>query len=119
MKAFSGVVVEGKRLGRTIGFPTANLLTDTPPARGVYAVVAVADGRRYRAVMNVGRHPTVPEGPPTIEVHIIGFDGDLYGQTLKIEPVRLLRGERKFSSLAALEAQLERDRAMTEEIVTL
>ncbi|MBR3503892.1 MAG: riboflavin kinase [Clostridia bacterium] len=118
MEAFSGRVVGGKRLGRTLGFPTANIETEgrTPP-RGVYAAVAEADGRRYRAVMNIGRHPTAPEGPPTIEVHLLDFSGDLYGHILTVEPVCRLRGEIRFDSLEALEAQLQRDCARARALV--
>ena len=119
MEKFIGTVVKGKQLGRTLGFPTANLETDAAPARGVYVVVAETGGARYRAVMNVGSHPTAPEGPPTIEVHILGFAGDLYGQKLAIEPVALMRGEKKFASLDALKEQLKKDCAMAETLVSL
>ena len=112
MEAFSGRVVPGKRLGRTLGFPTANVETaDAVPARGVYAAAVEAAGKRYRAVMNIGRHPTAPEGPPTIEIHLLDFSGDLYGQELRVEPLCFLREERKFDSREALKAQLEADRA--------
>ena len=120
MEAFAGRVVAGKRLGRTLGFPTANIETaDAVPARGVYAAVVEADGRRYRAVMNIGRHPTAPEGPPTIEIHLLDFSGDLYGHELKVEPVCFLREERKFNSLEALRAQLEKDRARAKALAAL
>ena len=70
MESFSGTVVRGKQLGRTIGFPTANLDTAASPAGGVYAVAVTAKGERYRGIMNVGSHPTAPEGAPTVEVHL-------------------------------------------------
>ncbi len=119
-RAFAGRVVEGKQLGRRLGFPTANIETaDAVPERGVYAAVAVADGRRYRAVMNIGRHPTAPEGPPTIEAHFLDFTGDLYGHEVTVRPVRFLRAEVKFDSLEALKAQLQKDCARARALVTL
>ena len=120
MRAFAGRVVAGKRLGRRLGFPTANIETaEETPGRGVYAARAEADGGRYRAVMNIGRHPTAPDGPPTIEVHFLDFAGDLYGHDVTIEPVRFLRAERRFDSLEALRAQLERDCARARAPVAL
>jgi len=120
MEAFTGTVVRGKQLGRTIGYPTANIEADVPtPEGGVYAVVAVAEGRRYPAVMNVGAHPTLPEGAPTIEVHLIGFQGDLYGRRLRVEPVRRLRAERRFESIGALRAQLARDCEQARTLIAL
>ena len=86
---------------------------------GVYAATAEAAGRRYRAVMNVGRHPTAPEGPPTIEVHLLDFEGDLYGRIVTIRPVCLLRREKKFDSLEALKAQLQEDCARARTLVSL
>ena len=76
-----GEVVRGKQLGRTIGFPTANIAVADPAAcpPGVYYGVSEADGQRWRVIINIGRHPTVPEGPPTVEAHLIGYSGDLYG----------------------------------------
>ncbi len=120
LKPFTGRVVQGKRLGRTLGFPTANLETDDARwPRGVYAVIAETESGRYKAVMNVGAHPTLPEGPPTIEAHLIDFSGDLYGQTLRIVPVRFLRGERRFGSPEALKRQLALDRDRAREIISL
>ena len=120
MEALTGRVVAGKRLGRRLGFPTANLRVEgVVPPRGVYAVVAVAAGRRYQAVMNIGEHPTAPGGGPTVEVHLLDFAGDLYGQEIAVEPVRWLREERRFDSLDALKAQLKEDCALARAIVTL
>ena len=95
MESFSGRVVPGKRLGHALGFPTANLETDAAPARGVYAVIATTAGGRYRAMMNVGSHPTAPEGPPTIEVYLLDFEGDLYGCEMRVDIVRFLREEKE------------------------
>ena len=109
-----GNVVHGRQLGRTIGFPTANLAPDAfmlVPANGVYAADAgVPDGRRFRAVVNIGNRPTVGNGlGRTIEAHIIGYSGDLYGQPLRLEFLRRLRNERQFASLDALRGQITAD----------
>lgn len=114
--ALSGTVVHGKELGRTIGFPTANILPSDPrrlvPANGVYAVRARLDnGDTYPAMVNIGHRPTVdsPDAPESIEAHIIEFDGCIYGQTVELEFLRFLRKERRFESLDALRAQLSAD----------
>lgn len=111
----SGSVVHGKELGRTIGFPTANIEPTDPrrliPANGVYAVRIHLDETSYPAMVNIGHRPTVDSenAPETIEAHIIGFTGDLYGKTVEIEFLRFLREERRFSSLEALRRQLTLD----------
>lgn len=104
-----GEVVKGRQLGRTIGVPTANLQVNPRmmiPAPGVYA----AEAAGYPAVVNIGHNPTVGEGNPlTIEAHLIGFSGNLYGKTLRLEFLRKLREEKKFTSLDALKEQIRRD----------
>ena len=119
-RSFSGRVVRGKQLGRTLGFPTANLdAQSTDLARGVYAVrVRLESGAEKMGMMNVGRHPTLPEGPATVEINLLDFEGDLYGQTLYVEPEAFLRGEVRFESLDALRAQLHRDRESVRAILT-
>lgn len=119
-RSFSGRVVRGKRLGRTLGFPTANLdAQSTDLARGVYAVrVRLENGEEKMGMMNVGRHPTLPEGPATVEINLLDFEGDLYGQTLYVEPAAFLRGEVRFGSPDALRAQLHRDRESVRAILT-
>ena len=119
-RSFSGRVVRGKQLGRTLGFPTANLdAQSTDLARGVYAVrVRLENGEEKMGMMNVGRHPTLPEGPATVEINLLDFEGDLYGQTLYVEPEAFLRGEVRFESLDALKAQLHRDRESVRAILT-
>ena len=110
-----GQVVQGKRLGRTIGFPTANIepfaLPERMPENGVYTAWLYLDGgkRRLACVLNQGRHPTVPEGPPTIEAHALDFSGDLYGQEAEAEYLEFLRPETAFASLEELKAQIGRD----------
>ncbi len=113
--AVSGTVATGKQLGRTIGFPTANLVPleadQLIPAEGVYACWASGDGFRNRAMVNIGRRPTVEAaGMRTIEANLLdGFSGDLYNQPLTLQFVARLRDEQKFGSLDALKAQLQRD----------
>jgi riboflavin kinase/FMN adenylyltransferase len=107
-----GTVIHGDARGRTIGFPTANLLLDTEllPALGVYATwVSVDGGPRIPGVMNFGQRPTVDGTRLSPEVHLLGFSGDLYGCGLSVELVGRLREERKFPSLEALVAQIRED----------
>ncbi|MDP3453486.1 MAG: riboflavin kinase, partial [Bacteroidales bacterium] len=118
-----GVVVEGQRIGRTIGFPTANIMLYEPlkllPADGVYAVWAESLGRCYKGITNIGTRPTISHmNERTIETHILGFDEDIYGLSFKIEFVKRLRNEQKFASLHELKLQLERDRLNAKEILT-
>ena len=112
--SLTGVVVAGNRMGRTIGFPTANLRPYEPlkliPARGVYVVEAEVLGKRYRGMTDIGTRPTVGGTFPTIETHILDFDEDIYGLPLTITFLRRLRDEIHFPSLDALRQQLERDR---------
>ena len=115
-----GVIAQGKQLGRTIGFPTANL----QPAgkvnlqlKGVYAAWFEADGERLPCMVNIGHHPTLPEGAPTIEAHIFDYSGDLYGKRAAVELVALLRPEQKFPSVEELRLQLERDKIRSLEIL--
>jgi riboflavin kinase/FMN adenylyltransferase len=119
--AIRGVVAHGDKRGRTIGFPTANvpLGRHLEPARGVYAVtVALADGLVCRGVANIGRRPTVNEGPESrLEVNLFDFDGDLYGQEIGVSLVAYLRGEQKFSGLDALRAQIAADAARAQELL--
>ena len=112
--SLQGVVVAGNRLGRTIGFPTANMKLYEPlklvPGRGVYVVEAEVLGQKYRGMTNIGLRPTVGGTSTTIETHILDFDEDIYGLPLRITFLRRLRDEIHFPSLDALKAQLEMDR---------
>jgi riboflavin kinase/FMN adenylyltransferase len=112
--SLTGVVVAGNRMGRTIGFPTANLRLYEPlkliPARGVYVVEAEVLGKKYRGMTDIGTRPTVGGTFPTIETHILDFDEDIYGLPLTITFLRRLRDEIHFPSLEALKDQLILDR---------
>ena len=109
-----GVVVAGNRMGRTIGFPTANMQLYEPlklvPGNGVYAVEVEVLGQLYRGMTNIGMRPTVGGTARTIETHILDFDQDIYGLPLRLRFLRRIRDERKFPSLEALRRQLEADR---------
>ena len=112
----SGKVMPGEHIGHQLGFPTANIEPDDPykliPATGVYAVWAqiINGGEAMPAMMNIGTRPTFDGRNRTLEVNILDFDGDLYGQTVLITFVTRLREERKFKSPEALVAQLKIDR---------
>lgn len=110
-EVLEGRVVYGKQLGRTIGFPTANMETDAAAWKnpGVYYGICVVDEKAYRVIINIGKHPTVPEGAPTVEAHLIGYSGNLYGRTIRVELREFLRSEVRFGSVDELKAQLERD----------
>ena len=110
-----GKVVRGNQLGQKIGFPTANLEISEPekliPPVGIYAVRTHVDGRKYPGMAYIGKRPTVSnEGEERVEVHIIGFSGDLYNSNLQMEFIRFLRDDRRFNSLEELKKQLEIDK---------
>lgn len=110
-----GKVVLGKQIGRTIGFPTANVELFEPlklvPREGVFAAMVHVGDRFYPSMLNIGYRPTLAEEKPirTIEAHLFDFDGDLYNQTIMVNFVARLRDEQKFNGLEALKAQLKLD----------
>jgi riboflavin kinase/FMN adenylyltransferase len=106
-----GEVIHGAKLGRTIGFPTANLRIDGTSGlrHGIYAVRLTVDGKTHNGVASWGRRPTVDNGPPLLEVYVFDFSGDLYGKTVEVALVEWLRPELKFDGLDALTAQIEKD----------
>ena len=113
--SLQGVVVAGNRLGRTIGFPTANMQLYEPlklvPGNGVYSVKVETLGRVMYGMCNIGCRPTVGQGNArTIETHIFDFDEDIYGLDIEITFIRKIRDEVRFESLDALRHQLENDR---------
>ena len=111
-----GVVARGKRLGRVLGFPTANVRAERVLGEwlpnGVYvaAMWVQPEVRARLGMLNQGVHPTAPEGPPTVEVNLLDFDRDLYGRSVRVEYLCFLRPETRFDDLDALKAQLARDR---------
>jgi len=115
---FEGRVVLGNQLGRTLGYPTANLEIEDPdklvPANGVYAVQVSLTGsnygREYKGMMNIGTRPTIDGKNRVIEVHIFEFSGDIYGENLRVYLKKRLRAEEKFNGLEALKEQLAKDR---------
>ena len=108
-----GVVVAGNRMGRTIGFPTANMQLYEPlklvPMNGVYAVEVEVLGGLYKGMCNIGLRPTVDGKVRTIETHILDFNQDIYGLPVRLHFVRRIRDERKFPSLEALREQIVMD----------
>ena len=110
----SGRVEDGKHLGRTMGFPTANVAIPRHkalPAFGVYDCwLETPDGAYHPAVVNVGRHPTLPDGPVTVEAHVLTEEPiDLYGQHVRLSFMRFQRAEKRFDSKDELQAQIARD----------
>jgi riboflavin kinase / FMN adenylyltransferase len=109
--AITGTVVAGAKRGRTIGVPTANLanVPTLVPLGGVYAGHAVVRGERYAAVANVGPNPTFGEAERKIEVHLLAFQGDLYGEALRLEFATRLRDTRTFRGIDELKTQIAAD----------
>lgn len=110
--AISGRVIKGKGLGRTLGFPTANVAIPKGkalPAFGVYVANVQTMEDTYPAVLNIGRHPTVPEGDLTLEAHLLSNTEDLYGKKARVQFLKRLRGEEKFDSLQMLKDQMDID----------
>ncbi|MDX1266838.1 MAG: riboflavin biosynthesis protein RibF, partial [Oceanisphaera sp.] len=108
-----GRVAHGAKLGRTIGFPTANvaLKRQVIPVSGVYVVELLLNGHRYPGVANIGDKPTVCGTRALLEVHLFDFSGDLYGKQVEVELRHKLRNEQKFASFALLKEQIQRDAA--------
>lgn len=114
--SITGTITAGKQLGRTIGFPTANLDVNDKnkliPSNGAYAAIAVtADDSQHKAMVNIGHRPTVDvkDTSITIEAHLLDFNRDIYGQSLTLKFIKFLRPEKRFNSLEELSAQLSCD----------
>ena len=107
-----GVVEHGRRLGRELGFPTANLAVDEALAAedGVYASLVEVGGVCYRAMSNLGRNPSVGGQPRHLETHLFGFEGSLYGREVRVVLLRKVRDERRFDTVGELRAQIARDK---------
>lgn len=118
--SLKGKIVKGHQVGRTIGFPTANLSVKDSrkilPGNGVYAVWAVLSGKRYKGMLSIGNRPTLDDGNnQSIEVYLLDFSGDLYGEEIEVSFVFKIRDNRKFPSLLDLKSQLEQDRQTVSE----
>lgn len=113
----SGIVTKGNQLGRTIGFPTANIEVSENykliPKNGVYIVTAIVNNQTIFGMMNIGIKPTLGDNVPTIEVHLLDFSEDIYGQEIQVNVIERLRDEQKFESFEALKSQLEIDKTNT------
>ncbi len=110
--AILGTVIPGKQLGRTLGFPTANLRAHSEqfPPNGVYAVLATVAGKQILGVANIGVRPTIEsQGERVLEVHLLNFDQNIYGQDIEVTFVSLLRDEQTFASSEALKSQIQKD----------
>lgn len=118
----TGIVVHGKHIGTSIGFPTANIVTDETdkiiPKNGVYAAFTFIDGTKYPVMLNIGNNPTVNAEVNGIflEAHILDFSGNLYSRKLKIVLLKRIRDEKKFPSLDDLKRQLSEDKRVTAEM---
>lgn len=111
MVIVEGVVIGGNRLGRKLGFPTANIAIDDDLAveNGVYSSKVVVEGEEYVAMTNVGVRPSVDGTKRLLETHLFGFEGLLYGLKLRVELYDKIRDEKKFSSVNELREQIEKD----------
>src|SRR5512138_416727 len=118
--AIEGTVVEGRKRGRELGFPTANLSTENEllPPHGVYATTATIDGIVHAGITNIGIRPTFGETAVTVETHLLRFAGDLYGKRVRLGFVQRLRDERRFEDVDALRAQVEADCARADRLFT-
>lgn len=112
MFVVEGVVIGGNRLGRQLGFPTANIAIaeDLAVENGVYCSMVYVEGKGYYAMTNVGVRPSVDGKRRLLETHLFGYEGDLYGLTLRVELIEKIRDEKKFASVEELKEQIERDK---------
>lgn len=118
---FSGTVMKGKQLGRTIGFPTANIkLSETNkliPKNGVYIIYSTLNNKRIYGMMNIGHNPTVGENNKTIEVHFFDINEDLYDKIITVAFLKFIRTEEKFDSIDALKIQLNKDQEFSKNYI--
>jgi len=120
--SLTGIVSKGKQLGRTIGYPTANIEIEEDykliPNNGVYIAKSVLNGKTVFGMMNIGIRPTVDGTKQTIEINFFDFKQDLYGQKITVSLIHRMRAEQKFESLDALKNQLGIDKAMAENFIS-
>lgn len=119
--SLTGTVVHGKQIGRTIGFPTANIAINTPykliPPMGIYAVRVIHGGQRYGGMLYIGNRPTLNGAFASIEVHIFDFDKMIYGDMIIVEFVAKTRDDKKFDGLESLKAQLAKDEIAVKQVL--
>lgn len=118
--SFTGAVIHGKKLGRTIGFPTANIKIEESykliPAQGVYAVQCFIGNQKFNGMLNIGTNPTVSGQNTSIEVHLFDFDQDIYDQQITVELIKRIRDEQKFASVDELKSQLKKDKIFAQQL---
>lgn len=119
-----GIIVDGYKVGRKLGFPTANLSVSNPdkliPANGVYAVKVYLEGQEYKGMLNIGHRPTLDNGVQrSIEVHILHFSSNVYQKSMRIEFADRIRDEKKFRRIEELVAQLGRDAEMVDSLLSI
>lgn len=116
-----GIVVKGKGIGKSLNYPTANIQINSDlkliPKHGVYIVKCLIDNKFYWGMMNIGVNPTFNNNELSIEVHFLGYNGDLYGNTLNIELLKHLRNEKKFDSIENLKNQIALDESQTRDFI--
>ncbi len=117
-----GTIVAGAQIGRTLGFPTANLQLNFSqkmlPTDGVYACYTLVNGEKYASVVNIGTNPTIQkELPLTIEIHLLDFQGDIYGEQVRVQFVSRLRDEQQFFSREALQEAIKKDIAVARTVL--
>ena len=120
--SLTGLVIHGDKLGRTIGFPTANLKIEEPykliPNDGIYAVKVSLDNEEHQGMLYIGNRPTLEGKPETrIEVNILDFDQEIYGANLRISLIEKIRGDAKFDSLGAMISQLKKDEEQSRKVL--
>lgn len=119
MRVIEGVVIGGNRLGRKLGFPTANIAVDESLdiENGVYCSKVIVEGESYVAMTNVGVRPSVDGSKRLLETHLFGFEGLLYGLTLRVELYEKIRDEKRFDSVDELRQQIEKDSNKIKELM--
>jgi riboflavin kinase/FMN adenylyltransferase len=118
--SIEGTVVAGRRRGRELGFPTANLETSNEliPPHGVYATMVTIDGTVHGGVTNIGTRPTFGDSGTTVETHVLADVGDLYGKTMQVAFIQRLRDERRFEDVDALRTQIDADRRRAQSLLS-
>ncbi len=109
--SIKGKVIKGNKIGRQLGFPTANISTsEALPEKGVYVAEIRIKGQNYYGIVNIGTRPTLHLSQLTVEVHILNFSDNIYDQIIEITPLQYIRKEMKFKTMKALQLQMENDK---------